>query len=832
MKRHAVLILTFFFCGINLFGEENIQEDLMAKYGKSFAYQEERMNSSIESDNKENNYFNKIVETDSYRVELDHQGKITCFVCKKNEHQIDTVKFRKDKYAGFSFEGVALDFLSDTSDVIRYKGIKDSIEYLLSYQDDHGKLLVTASVVNYSSKVFMPLDGIKLFSGVNTYMDFYPQWNDIFFPTMVRAEKTHLTSYFMTPEGKIIVIASPDPVASWCHEYESSKGKIQGKTIFYGGHRIYTTSFYLLHRLPLPQRHPQDLFSLKPNEKKTIRFYLKGVSSLEEVSKAFFDLTDAPTIKSDLYTLPENEEFTGDLLIREPQYVEIRTPRNEVDHLKLWRVAENRYKWSYLPYSGVGEYTVSCMDRSGKLSEMKLYVRPDFTFYLKNARKEALRSKPTTTHHAECFYPLYSYFLGRKYVPQADLDAQAEAVYDSVFSVLYDKEAGEMRNGKWRIQDAATMAGILADRYEVTGSEEDLEYAASLADYLIKCQKEDGGYYNPASKVHYTSVIYIAKSVMEVMNEEKKLAEHSRKWRKVYNRHKASVIRAIDDLALRGDNVETEGQMTFEDGMISCSVTQLGLAALKITDKNRKQKYIDQAIKLNKKHLCLTQSLIPDSRMNGATMRFWEYQYTVNLMHNGLNSPCGWSAWKYYGSWYLYLLTGDYSYLKEVINGLGSSMQLLDYNTGELRFGFLPDPYIDAYQFMEIPIGSRRPQLNRVILGEQYIPQISSWHFAEPFAWRKTKFGIDNFAHEVYKCMVEIFMENAYIIEIEPGILKGINCHLTVKDHEVIVEYDNTIIKNLHVNLKNDYVIKVDDQDYDASGLKWLIGYPNDLREF
>lgn len=775
-------------------------------------------------------YSQGIVETSSYKVKINDKGIIEYYINKNNDVCIDTVQFRKDKYSGFAFDGVELVPQADKENV--FIGNKDGIEYSLKYCDDNGKLLVIASVENKLDRMFIPKEGVKLYCGIDTYMDKFPRWNDIYFPTMVRGEKTHLTSYFMTPKGNIMVVASPDAVASWQHEYECQPMNIKGRKITHGLHRIYTSSFYLLHRLPLPERHPQDVYALETGEKKTVKFYMTHADSLDDVPEVLFNLTKAPILSAELYTLPMNETFNGSIITNEPQYIEIRTPRNEVDTLKLDKIGGNVYKWSYLPYSGIGEYTVTCTDKAGKMSEMKLYVRPGFEFYLDNARKEALRSKPTTTHHAECFYPLYSYFLGRKFIPDAEADARTEAVYDSVFSILYDKEKGEMRNGKWRIQDAATMAGILADRYNVTRNEKDLEYAASLADYLIKCQKKDGGYYNPASKVHYTSVIYIAKSIMEVMNEEKKLAEHSRKWKKIYNIHKTSVIKAMDDLASRGDNVETEGQMTFEDGMISCSVTQLGLAALKTTDEKKRQKYVEQAINLNKKHLCLTQSLIPDSRMNGATLRFWEFQYTVNLMHNGMNSPCGWSAWKYYGSWYLYLLTGDYSYMKEVVNGLGSCMQLLDYNTGELRFGFLPDPYIDSYQFMEIPVGSRKPQLNRVILGEQYISQISSWHYADPYAWRKTKFGIDNFAHEVYKCMVEVFMENAYIVETESGVLKGINCHITVNGNRVNVKYDNELVKNLHVNLKGNYEIKVDKKYYLASGLKWLVGYPDDLQKF
>ena len=106
---------------------------------------------------------------------------------------------------------------------------------------------------------------------------------------------------------------------------------------------------------------------------------------------------------------------------------------------------------------------------------MKLYVRPDFDFYLNQARTEALRIRPTSTHHAECFYPLYTYFLARRYQPNAQTDSIAEKVYNQIFPDLFDSESSEMRNGKFRIQDAATMVGVLTDRFQVTQKEEDLK---------------------------------------------------------------------------------------------------------------------------------------------------------------------------------------------------------------------------------------------------------------------------------------------------------------------------------------------------------------------
>lgn len=770
----------------------------------------------------------QVIKDKSFLAYINEWGHITSYI---DTNRNDTVHFRNDQYAGFAFAGIQLKQQQNEGSVW-YELLTDSLNYRLEYQKMNGRLMVKASIENVTNEIFVPQKGIKLLIGIDTYMDKYPDWNKDYFPSMLRCERTHFLSYFMTPEGKLLVLASPDAIPSWENEYQSQNINIKNHIVSHGLHRIYTSSLYLLHRLPLPVRHPQNLFYLGPGEKREISLFVQSVDSLENVNEVFHEITDAPVFEADIYTMPIGNTFTGRLFGKDLRRIEVITPRNEIDTLNIQPVSSEEYHWSYSPFSGTGEYTVCAITEKGKIAEMKLYVRPDYSFYLDNARKEALRCKPTTTHHAECFYPLYSYFLARKNIPSLKEDELAEQVYDSIFPVLYDQQVGEMRMGKGRIQDAATMAGVLVDRFQVTHQTEDLENAAKLVDYLIRCQGLDGGYYNPDSKVHYTSVIYLAKSIMEVMNEEKKIAEHSEEWMDNYLRHRSSVIKAIDNLAEYGDNIGTEGQMTFEDGMISCSVTQLALAALKTGDKMRKDRYLKQALALNKKHYCLTQKLIPDSRMNGATLRFWEYQYTVNLMHNAMNSPCGWSAWKYYGSWYLYLLTGEYEFMRDLLNGLGSAMQLLDIKTKELRFGFLPDPYIDAFQYTETPEGSRNPQLNRVILGEQYIPQISNWHYTDPYAWRKTKFGIDNFVHEVYKCMAETMMENAYIIEKANGKLEGINCKLDYSHGIVKVHYTEPLIKNLHVNLKKPVCLDIEGKLYQADGIKWLVGYPDDLQPF
>ena len=76
-------------------------------------------------------------------------------------------------------------------------------------------------------------------------------------------------------------------------------------------------------------------------------------------------------------------------------------------------------------------------------------------------------------------------------------------------------------------------------------------------------------------------------------------------------------------------------------------------------------------------HRCLSQLVVPDSRMNGASLRYWEAQYDILSFPDMMNSPHGWSAWRIYGLRNLYLLTGEYSYLQQMVNAIGTCIQTL-----------------------------------------------------------------------------------------------------------------------------------------------------------
>ncbi len=771
-------------------------------------------------------------ESTRHTMTLREDGCIASMVDKTDGSEI---AFRQDVWKGPAFEGVDLKQMAPG----RYEGMKDGIKYSLQYQSAGDALELVAGLENKSGKVWMP-ERARLLVGIDTCMVKFPDWDAIYFPALQRAERTHFWSYYMTPQGKIVTLSSPDPIASWANIYEQKASQFAGKTGYWGQHRIFTTGIDLLHRLPLPARHPQHLNKLLPGQKMEVRFRIASASGLDQLKFVAARHAEAPMIDADLYTVAEGESFIGSLFSSGETRVEIRTPRNEMIDVALSPVEEDdgitRSSWQWRPQSGPGLYTMTATDNFGKVAEASFYVRPGWDFYLAGARREALRSLPTATHHAECFYPLYTYYLAKRYMPDKELDDRAETVFQTIFPQLYNEDKGMMRNGVYRIQDSATMVGILSDRYHVTRDIQDLERAMKLADYLMSCQREDGAYYNPSHNVHYTSVIYIAKSLMELMDEIAPLAEKNQHWKQEYGRLLQSVRRAVDNLALKEDDIQTEGQMTFEDGMISCSINQLALAALKEKSPERRAYLTSKAVKLARKHQCLTQSSIPDCRINGATLRFWEYQYTINLMVNGMNSPCGWSAWKIYGDWYLYLLTGEYDYLRRAFNALGACTQLLDKDTGELRFGFVPDPYLDACQYMETPYGSGHPEPERVVVGEQYLSQTSNWHKDPHATWRK-KWGIDNFVHEVFKCMSEIALTSAYLIEREDGSLTTLNCAVVRSGNTLNINTCEKLVNKIHINLKTPVKIVTDfggvSKTYDnVSGQLWLGTQPGEIAPF
>ena len=73
---------------------------------------------------------------------------------------------------------------------------------------------IRVSVTNMEKSTFSP-ELLCLRLGIDTYMVKYPQWNDCFFPTLLRCEKTHFYGYLMSPRGDMLGVGCREPVAAY-----------------------------------------------------------------------------------------------------------------------------------------------------------------------------------------------------------------------------------------------------------------------------------------------------------------------------------------------------------------------------------------------------------------------------------------------------------------------------------------------------------------------------------------------------------------------------------------------------------------------------------------
>lgn len=138
------------------------------------------------------------------------------------------------------------------------------------------------------------------------------------------------------------------------------------------------------------------------------------------------------------------------------------------------------------------------------------------------------------------------------------------------------------------MQNASSMISLLTDFYELSGDQKYLDYANDMAQWLMKLQSKTDGSYR-SHKTHYTCVIYPAKSMLELSVAERNagFTERSRK-------HFQSAKSAILNLSELMDNIETEGEMTFEDVTKSQRIEEFSIIA------NGKTVYSGTAVGLKK----------------------------------------------------------------------------------------------------------------------------------------------------------------------------------------------------------------------------------------
>lgn len=699
-------------------------------------------------------------------------------------------------------------------------GEVDGVSLSIAHEVRDENLVLKLKAENRSGKEFAP-DALGLKLGINSYMTTYPDWCDKFFPSYLRCEKTHFVGYFMSPEERIVAVACREPIAAWELDYNT----FTDDENCHFGHRIYTGNLLLTVNDTLPERHPSGFKSLPCGKSIEREIFIAPLTSIKDF-EPWLESVGIPTVSFDRYTVALGE--TARLFVKgaDSYSVKIVSPSGKILEGCEITAAEN------------GVYTATVTTEGGYSLEAKLYCRHDYDWYLKAARKNAVYKPQKASTHTESWYGHFSAFLAAKHYPDEALDKLARANFDEIMPYMYDFEKGEAIVIPWRIQNIALLVSLLVDLYEADPSANGiyLDYADNMAELLLKGQTEDGAYRNRGT--HYTSVIYIAKSILELALCEQKLAKTDEKYQKRYEKHYESVRRAVDDLCRLRECIGTEGEHTLEDGMITCSALQLGFFALTLKEEERAP-YIESAEYLMSVHKCLEELATPDTRMRGATLRFWEAQYDVMIRGNMMNTPHGWTSWKNYATYYLYLLTGKEEYLKDTFDTMGTCLQMMDENEN-LRWAFIKDPWRRVKvlvpdksapvnnSYSSDPAGIEQAYRGKHIMatvGERYVDMISGWYrvadekmtggyqlcplyiFDGETMVDNQGGACDNDVHEHFKCLEETLLKKAFVIVDEKGA-RGYNCNVTVSTDTLTVtplgECDS-----LHINTDRDLTVTV-----------------------
>ena len=654
---------------------------------------------------------------------------------------------------------------------------------------------LVVTIKNCRHTPFQPLKaGIEL--GIDTYMDHYPEWNDKFFPTLMMCEPRHFYGYLQSPSGRMKAVASADAVASWSLDY--NLGYQDPAPHWFMGHRVKSLRIDLLAALPLPAHHPQNLWQLLPGEERTWTLKIIDINKTADFEATVSRECDIPMLHIDNTSSEPGRAIAFEVYGKKPA-VTVDGAGVELSSIasRLWQ--------AHFKAAKPGLYNVVVTD-GDKTAHGCINVHYPWRNTMELAREAALRYKQKATSHVESWYGFHSAFLAARYFPCDSTDRKLNERFDMIFGKLYDA-SGKPFKYEWRIQNTASTIGMLVDRYEAFGNIADLDRARDLADWMISfSQKENGAYMNGSTV--YSSVIYPAKSILELVDAEK----HANRKNDA-RRHELSAKRAIDQLVASQGDFNTEGEITYEDGMVSCSALQIGLFALRQTDKTLRKHYTDAMLDILKGHNCLTQLRVPDGRRRGGTMRYWEAQYDVHILPNMISSPHGWSAWRAYATYYAYLLTGEEHWIRETFDAAASFASLIDHESGKMRWAFVVDPQLQVRQICspdtaftaDMPsYGTPHPDMyanRRFSIGEQYVDMISDW---------QTIVSSDNDVHEVFKFIAEAVLDKAYIVERADGTFGCYNCTVERTGKSLKVVVPESQIRTLYVNLLTRHDIRFD----------------------
>lgn len=273
---------------------------------------------------------------------------------------------------------------------------------------------------------------------------------------------------------------------------------------------------------PLPSRNPQDLWCLRQGEIRSWTLVLIDIEAPGQFETELSSIADIPMIRMERTGYGVGETAVFDVLGDSPQVIVTDDSGRQMD-LAVGKVpgAEGAVRIS-CPLTETGLYTVKVTD-GDRQAEGILTVHAPWQWILERAREGAWKYSQKATSHIESWYGFHSAFIAARYFPDKELDTKLTDRFEYLFNLLHDTVSMQPRYYSFRIQNTSGTIGMLVDRYQAHGDIRDLRRASRLADWLIsEQQREDGAYVNRSTV--YTSVIYIAKSMMELALAEREAA--------------------------------------------------------------------------------------------------------------------------------------------------------------------------------------------------------------------------------------------------------------------------------------------------------------------
>ena len=730
------------------------------------------------------------ISNGSVEAEFAGNGNLSTLVFKDGG-QSKTVNFRNDAYAGPSF-GIDMSPVGRLQDRIRFEGEKDGIGYEISYVVQNQGLDVVATVTNHTDLLYAP-SNLPFVLGVDTYMDRFPAWNNQYYPTFFRCEENNFWGYFMTPKGDVLTVSSPDSIGSYQYDYLNEKY----------GHYIYTLTLNLLCGEPLPPHHPR-VAGILPKGKKQWRLRFQSTDNLEAVADLVGEHTQASLIDLGSHSLSSGQPVEIGVS-RGRAKVGVTAPSGVVTDLGTVSAGKSVTYRDAVVY---GLYTVKAVSENDKISTASFYVHPSWEWYLNRARENALVFVPRSdkgNDSCETWYQLMAFYLAEKYNPDPALKKAGDELLDQILDRLFTEEDGRMYSVVYpaRIQNVSAMISLLSLKYKADRDLSYLEKACKCANYLLSRQHEEG-YYCGQRMGHYTSVIYIAKSIMELMEQIAPLVVADEVWKSRYDAYYASVDKAMGELSRRGLDVKTEGMSTYEDGAVSCSAAQLLKWALMKKNPEEKAAFQKSGMEYLESHACLARLLDPDARSHGATSRYWESWGDIRTPMQAMLSPHGWSGWRLYAMYYGYLLTGDFLWLRQFMDAMGACAQLIDFPSGKLHYAFVVDPHYSGGRLLP-DADERCGKFYPEMCTAGYLDMIGDWYgrntegdgYLDRSKWDWDGAGT---AFEIFKAMEETVMTNAFVCE-DGDALTGYNCRVESKGGQINVCISDRFVNRLHLNL-------------------------------